>query len=340
VWSSDGTILYSDQPKLIGQTFPLGAEEQEVLSDGGVDAELSDLTKPENVYERPLGQLLEVYTPVQLRSGERVLFEAYFPYSDVVARTRSVQTAFRPFTIGGILLLLVLTVPLVWLLARRLDDSALARERLLLTAARASDAERRRIAQDLHDGVVQELAGSAFAVSAAARDLAAGEQDVARVSGELDTASSGLRRSLRMLRSLMVEIYPSDLDANGLRAALEDLVAAPRSDGVTVTVEVAAVEDLGEDAVALVWRAAQECVRNAVRHGEPSTIDLTVTRDRDRVWLTVTDDGRGFDPDAPVDGDHFGLRGLRDLAAEAGGRFDVDSTPGRGATAVLEVPVR
>jgi two-component system, NarL family, sensor kinase len=343
VWAADGTILYSDRPELIGRQFDLGQEEQEVLAEGGVDAEVSDLGKPENVYERPLGKLLEVYTPIETASGERVLFEAYFPYSDVVARTQSVQTAFRPFTVGGILLLLLLTVPLVWLLARRLDDSASARERLLMTAARASDSERRRIARDLHDGVVQELAGSAFTVSAAAREVAGdplSEEQRRRVGAELTTASGGLRHSLRMLRSLLVEIYPPDLKANGLHGALDDLVAAARAEGVQVDLHVGDVEDLTEEDIALLWRAAQECVRNALRHGQPSTLAIEVVRLPAAVRLTVTDDGRGFDESAVVDPDHFGLRGLRDLAAEAGGEFTVHSSPGAGTRATLEVTSR
>jgi len=78
LWTRDGRILYSDQPRLIGQRFPLGQEESELFETGGADAELSDLAKPENRYERPEGKLLEAHTPVRTpESGTQLLFETY-----------------------------------------------------------------------------------------------------------------------------------------------------------------------------------------------------------------------------------------------------------------------
>src|SRR4051812_12213240 len=65
VWAPDGTILYSDEPALIGQKFALGEEEQELFETGRADAELSDLEKPENRYERQEGKLLEAHTPIR-----------------------------------------------------------------------------------------------------------------------------------------------------------------------------------------------------------------------------------------------------------------------------------
>ena len=136
-------------------------------------------------------------------------------------RSAELLGQFRPITIAGLLTFLALTVPLVWVLARRLDASADDRERLLLAAVEASDAERRRIARDLHDGVVQDLAGTSFALSATARDLA----DRPETASRLEALGIGVRHSLRSLRSLLVEIYPPDLRTEGLGAALDDLVA-------------------------------------------------------------------------------------------------------------------
>ena len=65
LWSRDGRILYSDEPALIGQRFELGEEEQELFDTGGADAELSDLSEPENRYERQEGKLLEAHTPIR-----------------------------------------------------------------------------------------------------------------------------------------------------------------------------------------------------------------------------------------------------------------------------------
>ena len=163
---------------------------------------------------------------------------------------------------------MLLTVPLMWVLTRRLDASAAERERLLLAAVQASENERRRIARDLHDGVVQDLAGISFAASATARDVA-DRPDVAR---RLEALGAGVRSSLRALRSLLVEIYPPDLRTEGLGAALDDLLAPATASGVQVSLEVADTDDVREESVALVWRVAQEAVRNALRHGRPSSL--------------------------------------------------------------------
>ncbi len=346
VWDARGNIVYSDEPRLIGEQFVLGDEERAVLASGGTDAEVSDLAKSENQYEKPLGRVLEVYTRVTAPDGEPLLFELYFPYDDVARRTDQVLAAFRPITVGGILLFLALTVPMVWLLARRLDDAARERERLLVAAARASDAERGRIARDLHDGVVQDLAGTSFALSATAREVATGSPpDPGALREGLESLAGGVRRSLRSLRSLLVEIYPPDLSGASLPSALDDLLAPAVAGGVSVTLDLPDTHGWPESVVALVWRTAQECVRNAARHADPHTLVVRLSRDGGegdgpgRVRLEVTDDGRGFDPDQPIEGDHLGLRGLRDLAAEAGGTLRVTSGPGHGTSVLLEVPL-
>ena len=151
----------------------------------------------------------------------------------------------------------------------------------------------------------------------------------------LEPMAGSLRTSLRALRSLLVEIYPPDLGADGLEAALDDLVATAAARGVRPVVEVYDVGDATDEAVRLVWRVAQEAVRNALRHADASTLTIQVARSGDRLTLDVTDDGVGFaDGDA---GTGIGLRSLRDLVAEVGGRLDVRSTPGAGTTVHLEV---
>jgi signal transduction histidine kinase len=334
IWDAKGQILYSDKTQLIGETFPLGDEEKEILVDGGTDAEISDLSARENRYEREFGgKLLEVYTQIWSPNGHPLLFEAYYSYDVVTERSADILASFRPITVAGLLIFIALTVPLVWVLARRLDRAAADRERLLIAAVDASDAERRRIARDLHDGVVQDLAGLSFAASATARELG----DRPMIARRLDALGAGVRHSLRVLRSLLVEIYPPDLRTEGLAAALDDLVAPAIASGVQVHLDVDGTDGARDESIALVWRAAQEAVRNALRHGSPSSMNIAVTSDGEHLSLTVEDDGVGFDPgEMPRDG-HLGLRGLRDLIIEMNGSFEIDSAPGEGTRVRMEV---
>ena len=170
--------------------------------------------------------------------------------------------------------------------------------------------------------------------------------DVTRRSESIESAfrpitlAGSVRSSLRSLRSLLVEIYPSDLRADGLAAALDDLVAPAAGLGIQTSVEVADTGDASGSAVRLVWRVAQEAVRNAVRHGRPDTLTVRVTNTDGWLALDVEDDGRGFDPLQLSENGHFGLRGLRDLIREVGGRLSVSSSPGQGTKVRLEVRSR
>lgn len=274
-----------------------------------------------------LGDVLRV--KVWTRAGKIV----YFSYDDISRRSAEVLNAFRPITVVGLLLFLIVTGSLVWVLARRLDAAAAERERLLVAAVQASDAERRRIARDLHDGVVQELAGISFAMSATEREVA----DRPAVASRLSALGGGVRHSLRVLRSLLVEIYPPNLHTAGLAAALDDLLAPVAASGVQVQLDVADTTHLPENTIALMWRVAQEAIRNATSHGAPTWIGVRVETTADAARLEVSDNGSGFDPSRLPDQGHFGLRALRDLVTEAGGRLDVVSAPGAGTRVRMEV---
>jgi two-component system NarL family sensor kinase len=333
IWDEGGQILYSDKTQLIGEVFPLGDDELDILRNGGTDAEISDLSAPENRYERDFGRLLEVYTQIWSPQGQPLLFEAYYSYDVVTHRSADILSNFRPITVAGLLIFIGLVVPLVWVLARRLDRASADRERLLVAAVESSDAERRRIARDLHDGVVQDLAGLSFAASATARELS-DRPDLAR---RLDALGGGVRHSMRALRSLLVEIYPPELRTEGLAAALDDLVAPVIATGVEVSIDVEGTEGAREESIGLVWRAAQEAVRNALRHGSPSRLTIKVASSRSHLSLLVEDDGVGFDPGQSPRNGHLGLRGLRDLIVEMNGTFEIDSAPGAGTRVRMEV---
>jgi signal transduction histidine kinase len=338
IWTRDGEIVYSDEPQLGGTTYQLGEDELAAIDSGVIEAEVSDLTKPENRFERDRGKLLEVYLPIRTPSGERLLFEAYYLYDAVAASGNRIWRSFAPVTIGALIALELVQIPLAFSLARRLRTRQLERERLLRQAIDASDAERRRIASDLHDGVVQDLAGVAYQLSGSARQdgVAAGTATL------LDDSATQVRESIKSLRSLLVDIYPPKLADAGLPAALGDLLATLPPRGIATRCDVDGIEEeMPEQVIALIYRAAQEAIRNVVAHSHATNVSLTVTSRAGVATLDVVDDGDGFTPEtaaARVEEGHLGLRGLDGLATAAGGRLDVQSTPGEGTRVHLEVP--
>jgi len=345
VWAADGTILYSDDVALIGQRFQLGDEEVQALKTGAAHADRSDLTAPENVGERNFSELLEVYDGLRTPSGQPVLFEAYLRFSSVSRQVNGALTSFLPAFIAGLALLFVIQIPLAWSLANRVQRARLEEHRMLRRALEAGDVERRHVAADLHDGVVQSLVGTSLSLSAAAEEAERG--GLPSVAARVGVAAADLRQGVRDLRSLIVAIAPPRLHDEGLAAALGDLVSPLAARGVraglTIDLPVANGVRLAPETETLVYRAAQEALRNVTRHAKARRVDIAVSvAEGDMVRLSVRDDGIGFDPSvlaARQAAGHVGLHLLSQLAGEAGGHLHVDGRPGLGTTVELEVPV-
>jgi two-component system NarL family sensor kinase len=335
IWDASGRIVYSDEPRLIGTRYRLGQDELENLRSGGVDAEVSDLSRPENRFERAQKKLLEVYLPIRTPSGKPLLFESYQRFSSVAASGRRTWVMFLPAMIGGLLVLWLVQLPLAARLARRIRTGQREREALLQRAIDASDVERRRIAGELHDGVVQNLAGVSYSLAAAAERN--GDNGAAPSRDTLERAAAATRESVRELRGLLVEIYPPSLHRSGLSAALGDCAAPLVRRGVEVRIEVPADLRLDQGAEALLFRVAQEALRNVAAHAGASHVDVRAERAGDRIALTVADDGRGFDVASARPEGHFGLSLLEDLARDAGATLELDSKPGEGTRVRVEL---
>jgi signal transduction histidine kinase len=328
LWSEDGTIVYSDKPQLIGQRFDLGPEELEVLNEGGVEAEVSDLSKPENRFERTYGELIEVYLPVTGEDGSTYLLELYTRQAFLEAQTQTLVRALAPAVLGALAVLALILLLLAWRMARRLDRDRQEREDLLLYAVNSSEAERRRIAADLHDGVVQDLAGVSFGLSA----LAHGTQDPV-VERQLTTAADRTRRAVGSLRTLLVDIYPPNLRDAGLGAALQDLGNGLDAE---VEVDVDALPHLEDTCQQAIYRVARESTQNVAKHSGATAVTIRLTREDDTVVLAVIDNGRGFDPGHTETG-HVGLTLMHDLATQLGGDLQIESAPGKGTTVRFEL---
>jgi signal transduction histidine kinase len=204
------------------------------------------------------------------------------------------------------------------------------------------EAERERLAHELHDGPVQELIALSQQAELAQHLLDRGESQRARVllaetrQAELATVE-GLRRVIRNLRP----IYLEDL---GLVPALQMLVAQAE-DRTQAQVRF---EPLGEarryspEVELAVYRIAQEALSNAVHHADARNIDVTLAHRAPGLTLSVVDDGRGFTPPSEASaltaGGHFGLVGMRERSARLGGTLDIQTSPGEGTRVTLRLP--
>ena len=339
IWRQDGTVLYSDANQLIGRQFELDEDDLETFTKGRIFANLSDLSAPENQLEKPFGNLLQVYLPATSSSGEPLMFEIYERYNDIVADGRRLWWLFALPLLASVLLLWLAQAPLAWSLARRLRSDQRERERLLRRAIETSNLERRRVAADLHDGVVQQLAGTAYNLAAAAESTK--EPAGGPAKRALEESILNVRQVIRQLRSLIVEIHPPNLRSEGLKAAITDLTSQLGAKGIAVHLDIAGDVALGRDAEEICFRAAQEGVRNVVAHAQASNVTIRFVQRGDRAVLTVADDGRGFNPTAcpqKAKEGHVGLSLLGELANDMGGTFHIHSAPGEGCEIALEVP--
>jgi two-component system NarL family sensor kinase len=338
LWTADGGIVYADEPRLIGRAFPLGLEERDALRSGEVIGELSEPSEDENTFERDRGALLETYVPLSSTAGEPVLFEMYQHSTSVFTDRTRLWTTFLPVALGAVLLLWITQGPLAYAMARRLRAGHHERERLLAAAADAARLERRRVASDLHDGTIQHLAGVAYELDASALDVEE-SGDTSQARRTLREGAGNIRNVIRQLRALVVEITPPDLRDAGLAGTLTDVVAPLAMHGVQTNVVVQPDARGAAPSEALLFRGAQEAVRNIVRHSNASNAEVRLSKEDGMLTLSVTDDGRGIaegDLQRARDEGHVGLRLLEETVREHGGHMRL-TTPERGGTSLTIV---
>lgn len=228
--------------------------------------------------------------------------------------------------------------------AARLDAAKRFAERAILT----QEAERARLAREIHDGVSQRLAGLGFHLSAAASLCGSADpQTRAAVREALAVARRLACLAGAETRAAIRNLRPAVLDDLGLDAALASLSreAGQTPNGPDVTVSVTGEFDqvLPGHVQTALYRIAQECLGNAVRHAHASTVHVHLDYGTTWVHLKVEDDGGGFilDGDRAVAGrpDSFGLRGMRERAELLGGSLELASHPGFGTTIQVSIPL-
>lgn len=211
-------------------------------------------------------------------------------------------------------------------------ESGLRRE-VLHRSIRAQEEERRRLARELHDETAQALTGISLGLGRieAATDLPQAQAEAARLGGDVVEA-------LRELRRMAMRLRPSTLDDLGLSAALEQL-AADIPGGARASFRHPTFERRLDPALeTTIYRVIQEALTNASKHADATAIEVDLAEQGGEVIARVSDDGAGFDLDAPGGGG-LGLGGMRERAVLVDGSLSIDSAPGSGTTVELRVPV-
>ncbi|ATW47837.1 GAF domain-containing sensor histidine kinase [Streptomyces xantholiticus] len=197
--------------------------------------------------------------------------------------------------------------------------------------------ERSRLAHELHDAVSQKLFSLRLTAQAAAALV---DRDPDRAKGELQQVAQLAAEAADELRAAVVELRPAALDEDGLVNTLRTQIQVlDRAHSARVTFDTCGIRALPATQEEALLRVAQEALHNALRHSGAEEVDVLLVRRGQGAVLSVTDNGKGFEPRAVRRaGRHLGLVSMRDRASGVGGRLTVESEPGKGTTVEMEVP--
>jgi PAS domain S-box-containing protein len=222
---------------------------------------------------------------------------------------------------------------------RKKADAERARTELLARLVFAQEDERRRIAREMHDQFGEQLTALGRGICLLKEACAAFPALTDRVNA-LEAISQQIDRDVD---HLVWKLRPTSLDDLGLRAALANYVH-DWSDRVGIVAELHTAglmdERLASEVETTLYRISQEALTNVAKHSRARKVDVILERRSDHVLLIVEDDGVGFDSDEPGGRrGGFGLLGMQERAALIGASLQIESTPGKGTTILMRMPV-
>ncbi|MGP0075490.1 MAG: sensor histidine kinase [Bryobacteraceae bacterium] len=218
---------------------------------------------------------------------------------------------------------------------QRLAESVHARASLQELSARlvrAQEDERRALSRELHDEV-----GQAFSAVLMEAENLLDLAPAPAVRAHLDSIRGVAEKGMNEIRNMALLLRPSMLDDFGLLPALEwQAREIGKRTGMRVQVTSEMPGELPEEHKTCVYRVVQEALNNCARHAQASAVQVSVRQDAGQIFVTVQDDGSGFDPERTRG---LGLLGMEERARHLGGSFQVDSRPGRGTLLRVTLPV-
>jgi signal transduction histidine kinase len=215
------------------------------------------------------------------------------------------------------------------------------REQVLRTLSNAMAEERAderlQIAGYLHDDLAQVLFRLSIQVDVARKLLEKGQTE--DVAAQLDKIRESKQETSDRIRALIRDLHRSPLGARGLAEALESFTdEVGRDSSIRFHRDVDEIQ-LPAPIALLLFHIAREGVMNALKHAQPRDVWIAVREEGEDIVLTLKDNGVGFDTEAPGPEGHFGMAMMRERAKVGGGRFEVESTPGQGATITVRFPI-
>ena len=202
----------------------------------------------------------------------------------------------------------------------------------------AQEAERQRLSRQMHDGPAQALSNFILQTEIAMRLL---EADPAQAREELGSLKMAAMGTFQKVRNFIFELRPMMLDDLGLVPTIRKYVDAFKEQtGLEVNLNVTGSDRRLEPYLeVMLFRAVQELLGNAARHSQASLVKMQVDMGSHAVRVVVDDNGKGFDTDSLKDAASLGLKLIRDRAEMLGGKFEMDSTAGKGTRISFSVPV-
>lgn len=203
----------------------------------------------------------------------------------------------------------------------------------------AQEAERQRLSRQMHDGPAQALSNFILQTEIAMRLM---DADPAQAKEELGNLKSSAMGTFQKVRNFIFELRPMMLDDLGLVPTMRKYVDAfKEQSGLEVSINIVGTERRLESYIeVMIFRAAQELLGNISRHAQATTVKVQLDLGADLVRVSVSDNGRGFDPEKLQEANNLGLKLIRERAEMLGGNFEIDSAIGAGARISFSVPAK
>lgn len=331
IWDDSGTVLFSDEDRLVGNTYEMSADLVAAFN-GDLTYEEPDLTRPENLYEQRFGELREYYVPVDGgEQGIEIVFEVYERADKLVDTVTDIRNAlWMALGVGALLLLAALAaagVANVRAERRRQERS----QRLISQLIEIREDERKRIVGALHDDIGQPLYRILYGLQAI-RGMVGKDSDVQQ---ELSNLNDLVREVDATLRSELTALREEPGVEVDLESALAELIEVMENE---TNLEIDFVSDVDTELPlahrATLFRSAREALMNVDRHAHAAHVTVRLVEGKDSTMLEVIDDGAGS---MGVPG--LGLTTTKDRLEAIGGGVAIVDAMGGGTRFVAWVPV-